>query len=60
MRYYCNFCYKSVTSELFDDSVIRAILVCPECIEARRIIIPELAEPDDPEDLSILKERADD
>ena len=37
MRYRCHLCGKSVTSELPDDSVIRALLVCPECIEARRI-----------------------
>jgi DNA-directed RNA polymerase subunit RPC12/RpoP len=41
MRYHCQFCGKSVTSELPDDSVIRSILVCPECIEAGRIVIPE-------------------
>lgn len=41
MRYICWFCKKSVTSELPDDSVIRAILVCPECIEEGRIKIPE-------------------
>ncbi len=34
MRYCCYFCSKSVTSELPDDSVIRALLICPECIEA--------------------------
>jgi hypothetical protein len=41
MRYFCNFCYKSVTSELPEDAVIRAVLVCPECIEAKKILIPE-------------------
>lgn len=41
MRYPCHFCGKSVTSELPDDSVIRALLVCPECIEAQRVIIVE-------------------
>jgi DNA-directed RNA polymerase subunit RPC12/RpoP len=41
MRYHCNMCGKSVTSELPDGSVIRAILVCPECIQAKRIIFPE-------------------
>ena len=41
MRYPCWFCGKSVTSELPDDSVIRALLVCPECIEAKRITFPE-------------------
>ena len=33
MRYVCHFCGKSVTSELPDDSVIRALMVCPECFE---------------------------
>jgi DNA-directed RNA polymerase subunit RPC12/RpoP len=41
MRYPCSFCGKSVSSELPDDAVLRAILVCPECIEAKRILIPE-------------------
>jgi DNA-directed RNA polymerase subunit RPC12/RpoP len=42
MRYHCHFCGKSVTSELPHDTVIRAVLACPECIEAGRIVIPEL------------------
>lgn len=33
MRYCCYFCWKSVTTELPADSVIRAVLVCPECVE---------------------------
>ena len=33
MRVLCYFCGKSVTSELPDDSVIRATLICPECLE---------------------------
>jgi len=41
MRYFCYICGKSVTSELPDDSVIRAILVCPECIEAKKLLFPE-------------------
>ena len=41
MRYPCYFCGKSVTSELPEDSVIRAILVCPECIEAKKLFFPE-------------------
>jgi len=41
MRYFCWFCRESVTSELPHDSVIRAILVCPECVEKKKIIIPE-------------------
>jgi DNA-directed RNA polymerase subunit RPC12/RpoP len=41
MRYYCFSCGKSVTSELPNDSVIRAMLTCPECIEAKKVIFPE-------------------
>jgi len=41
MRYICHFCGKSVTSELPDDSIVRAMLVCPECIGAGRVHIPE-------------------
>jgi DNA-directed RNA polymerase subunit RPC12/RpoP len=41
MRYFCWTCKKSVTSELPDDSIIRAVLVCPECIEAKRVVIKE-------------------
>jgi hypothetical protein len=41
MRYFCWCCHKSVTSELPEDSVIRALLVCPECIEANRVIFPD-------------------
>lgn len=33
MRYPCYTCGKSVTSELPDDSIIRAALTCPECLE---------------------------
>ena len=39
MRYPCYFCGKSVTSELPHDSVIRALLVCPECMEKGEIVI---------------------
>jgi hypothetical protein len=46
----CMFCGKSVTTELPTDSVIRAMLVCPECIKAGRIIIPEIDEDNDDED----------
>jgi len=41
MRYSCYFCQKSVTSEVPKDTVIRAILICPECIEARQVIFRE-------------------
>lgn len=41
MRYFCWSCKQSVTSELPDDSIIRAVLVCPECIEKGRVKFPE-------------------
>jgi hypothetical protein len=41
MRLHCYFCEKSVSSELPDHSVVRAICVCPECIEKGAINIPE-------------------
>jgi transcription elongation factor Elf1 len=41
VRYTCYFCGKSVSSVLPDESVIRAMLVCPECIERGVITIPE-------------------
>ena len=45
MRGRCYFCGKSATSELPDDTVIRAMLVCPECIERGRIVIPDKDRP---------------
>jgi DNA-directed RNA polymerase subunit RPC12/RpoP len=39
MRYCCYFCGKSVSNEVPDETVIRALLVCPECIDAGRIAI---------------------
>ena len=41
MRGRCWFCQKSVTSELPDEAVLRAILICPECIEAKRVTFPD-------------------
>jgi ribosome-binding protein aMBF1 (putative translation factor) len=41
MRGRCHFCGKSVTTEIPDDTIIRALLVCPECIEAGKVVIPE-------------------
>jgi len=40
MRLYCYFCSKSVSSEVPKDTIVRAVLICPECIEAKRILIP--------------------
>jgi hypothetical protein len=40
MRYYCHFCHKSVTNQVPDATVIRAILICPECLEAGKLRFP--------------------
>ena len=40
MRLFCNICDKSVSNEVPDDIIIRAALVCPECIEAKRVAFP--------------------
>ncbi len=42
MRYHCGCCGKSVSSELPNDSIIRAFLVCPECLSAERVLFREL------------------
>jgi len=41
MRLQCYFCGKSVSNEVPTDTVVRALLVCPECIEAGKIQVPE-------------------
>jgi len=46
MRYWCYICKKSVTTELPEDSVIRAVLICPECIEAGKVKFPDNREKD--------------
>lgn len=33
MKLFCWYCHKSVSTELPDDTLFRAIAVCPECIE---------------------------
>jgi len=32
MRLFCWYCHESVSSELPDNAIFRAIAVCPECI----------------------------
>jgi hypothetical protein len=34
MRILCFFCHKSVSNELPDNTIFRAIATCPECIES--------------------------
>ena len=43
MRIYCYFCGKSVSTEVPDETVLRALAVCPECIQQKRILITEPA-----------------
>lgn len=48
MRYHCHFCGKSVSSELPSDAVIRATLICPECLAAANparleVVLAEMA-----------------
>ena len=33
MRLFCHFCHKSVSNEVPDSTIIRAVLICPECVE---------------------------
>ena len=37
MRLTCWYCEKSVSNQVPDDTILRAVLVCPECIEAGRL-----------------------
>ena len=41
MRLQCYFCGKSVSTNAHKDLIVRAILICPECIEAEKVIIPD-------------------
>lgn len=44
-RLCCHFCGKSVTTEFLvpneNSFIIRAIVVCPECIDSGQVIIPD-------------------
>ena len=43
MKLYCEICHKPCTSEISDSYhfIVRGLMVCPECLEAERCIIPE-------------------
>jgi hypothetical protein len=41
MRLWCWFCGKSVSNEVPEDTVVRAVAICPECIEAGKITFSE-------------------
>lgn len=53
-RLYCHFCGKCVSTAFKPEStdtpdkglIIRAIIVCPECIERKRVIIPDIDKSD--------------
>lgn len=40
MWLHCYFCGKAVSTEVPDQTIVRAILTCPECVEAEKIQIP--------------------
>lgn len=44
MRLYCYFCGKSVSTDVPRETVVRALLVCPECIEDGRVTVPNKEE----------------
>jgi len=46
VRFHCYGCGKSVTSELPDGSVLRAIAICPECLEGGVVSFREAEETD--------------
>ena len=50
MRLFCWYCFKSVSSELPNNTLVRAIAVCPECIaqstEAAKHPLSPVAPPD--------------
>jgi hypothetical protein len=33
MRLYCTVCGKSVSTEMIDETIVRAALICPECVD---------------------------
>jgi hypothetical protein len=35
MRLHCWFCRKSVSNEMPDEIIVRAVCICPECIPAQ-------------------------
>jgi hypothetical protein len=41
MRLTCYFCGKSVSTEVPDETNVRALLVCPECIESGKVCVLE-------------------
>ena len=47
MRLACWICHKCVSNEVPTDTTIRAILICAECIEAKRVRFDDDEETDD-------------
>lgn len=40
-RLYCYFCLKPVSSKLSYEVIVRALVVCPECVEQQKVIVIE-------------------
>jgi hypothetical protein len=38
MTLQCFLCEKSVSNEVPDETIIRAALICPECVDAGRVV----------------------
>lgn len=41
MRLFCYFCSVTVSTEVPEDTLVRALLVCPECIQKGEILLPD-------------------
>jgi len=52
IRLHCYFCNKPVSSIVPSETIVRAAVICPECIEQGRIEIPELEETSPSEDFN--------
>lgn len=53
MRLRCFGCMKSVSSEVPDETVVRAMLMCPECLEAESARFAAVLGPDKVDELSV-------
>jgi len=52
IRLWCWYCHKPVSTPIPEDTIFRALAICPECIE-RADEIKYLTLPDDPEEVEV-------
>lgn len=50
MRLHCWFCQKSVSTEVPHETVVRATLICPECIIKGMVVFPDRTHDEVPAD----------